>query len=471
MNQSLNAGAELDDEPTETPVEELDLSGETEQFVAMEAALADLAGLMDEIQTTGGMSKGFAMEAHRIMPEVLSAPPEFFSMSPTATRYRMSLEEIDKGMWGLIAAAVAAVIAAIYKIWKWLSGDKDGDGNNATATKNAEQKVEDVQQTSEATVEMAEGMVEAGRELRSNPIQFQGKDGTVRWNSMDQLIDSVFVNDERYGEEKKFFLNPKPIHRDIIKHGKYSEAIGHLAKAQVFNRAAEAIMAKIRLLQDIEHRDRNAQGQQIPGIDKELNQIAAPITLTYEGKTLTLQQLANLLRTKREEAEANKDTHRLHYDEMFNEVAKAYKNKELVELLKQMVNYLPVLNEMREGLQKTQDYVGDLTQDGQPGGNSPQVAQRIRALISTMHEQLVGFTALANEVDHYVHHFKSLSSNTVGFGKEIVRKVTKHMSLAEVEEIPTEWKKIVAGIEATLDAMEKSHFPSGVHRGLRGLLR
>jgi len=461
MTDSLNKGSEFENELGED-ISQVDITPDNEQLVAMESALADLAGLANEIRGTGGMSRNFAMEAVRIVPGVLSSPIGYFSESPTATRFQISLEEIDKGIWALIIAGVTVVVGVIYKIWKWLSGDKEGDGNGASAVSNVERKIEEVTQTSEDTIQMADGMAEAGREIRAHPIQYQGKDGTVRWNSMDQLIDSVFVSDSRYGEEKRFFLEPKPIHRDIVENGPYSKMIQHLAKAHVFNRAAELIMAKIKLLEEIEHKDRNAQGQIVAGLQKQMDEIAKPITLKYEGQEITLGQLAGKLRAAREAAEENKSTHRLHYDEMFGKISQAYKNKDLVELLKQMLGYLPVLDEMRHGLERTEHFVGDLTQDGQPGGNSPQVAQRIRVLIGAMHEQLSGFAQLANEIDHYVHHFKSLSKTTTGFGKEIVRKVTSHMRLAEVEEIPVEWKKIVAGIEASFDAMEKSHFPSGI---------
>lgn len=471
MADNLNAGSELDHEVTDAPATGVELAEDDELLVAMESSLVDLIGLAVEIRTTGGMSKSFAMEAQRIMPNTLSVPVNYFSESPSATRLHVSLEEIDKGIWALIIAGVTIVVGAIYKIWKWLSGDKEGDGNGSTAVSNTERKIEEVTATSDSTIELADSMAEAGREIRAHPIQFQGKDGTVRWNSMDQLIDSVFVSDDRYGEEKKFFLQPKPIHRDIVENGNYTKIIHQLAKAHVFNRAAELIMAKIKLLEEIEHRDRNAQGTIIAGLQKQMDEIAKPIMLKFEGKEMTLAQLAGRLRAAREEAENTKNTHRLHYDEMFSKLSQSYKNKDLVELLKQMLGYLPVLDEMRQGLERTEHFVGDLTQDGQPGGNSPQVAQRIRVLIGAMHEQLTGFAQLANEIDHYVHHFKSLSKTTTGFGKEIVRKVTSHMRLAEVEEIPVEWKKIVAGIEAALDAMEKSHFPSGVQgRTIRGLM-
>jgi len=472
MSDSLNKGSEFENE-IQADVPEVELASDNEQLLAMESALADLAGLAIEIRGTGGMSRNFAMEAQRIMPEVLSSPLGYFSESPSATRFQISLEEIDKGIWALIIAGVTVVVGVIYKIWKWLSGDKDGDGNGSTAVSSVERKIDEVNTTSESTIELADGMAEAGREVRAHPIQFQGKDGVVRWNSMDQLIDSVFVNDERYGEEKKFFLDPAPLHRDIVENGPYSKMIQQLAKARVFNRAAELIMAKIKLLEEIEHKDRNAQGQIVAGLQKQMDEIAKPITLKYEGQEITLGQLGAKLRTARETAEANKAKHRLHYDEMFSKISHAYKNKDLVELLKQMLGYLPVLDEMRQGLERTEHYVGDLTQDGQPGGNSPQVAQRIRVLIGAMHEQLTGFASLANEIDHYVHHFKSLSKTTTGFGKEIVRKVTKHMQLAEVEEIPLEWKKVVAGIQASLDAMEKSHFPSGIggRPRIAGLMR
>lgn len=467
----LNAGSELDHELEDTPPEGLDLSQDSEQFVAMEAALADLSDLASDIMRTGGMSRAFAVEAHRIVPNLLSASSAFFSESPTGTRFKVSLEEIDKGVWALVIAGVTIVLGAIYKIWKWLSGDKEGDGNSASATAGVSSKIEEVESVSDSTVHMADGMLNASADMRAHPIKYTDKDGKeVRWNSMDQLIEAVFVNDERYGEEKKSLLNPHPIHFDIVNAGPYSKMVGQLAKAQVFNRVAEAIKNKIKLLEEIEHKDRNAQGNVVPGLQKQLDEIASPITVTFESKTLTLSQLAARLREEREAAES-RQVHRLHFDELFHKISTAYKDKHLSELLHQMLSYLPVLDEMQAGLDRTERFAGDLTQDGQPGGNSPQIAQRVRAVIGVLHGQLTGFAALTNEINHYVHYFKSLSKTAEGFGKEIVRKVSLRMKEAEVTEVPTEWKKVVASINASLEAMEKSHYPSGSKRkGIMGIL-
>lgn len=467
QTQSLNAGSELDDDLKLDLPEELpgvpDEQKDDESLLALESSIQELIDLSDDIQGTGGMSQSFALEAERILPGILSCPTNYFSKAPSQTQYRLATEEIHKGIWALIAAATAAVLAAIYKIYKWFSGDSSGDDKGAgkAAEAKAEKKVEDAEKTAEGTVAVAEGMVDAADTLRHNPVEFSGTKGHFKFNSMDHLIEQTFMSTASYGEEKKFFLEPEPVHRDIVDHGPYSQLFDRVAKGSVFTSASNLLKDKIKLLEEIIHKDRNAQGSVVAGIQKDLDLVAAPIKVKFSGETLTLRELADKLRAEREKAEGKKTSGRLHYDDMFNRINKVYKNDNVVRLLHQVRDYLPVVSDMKDALQVTQDYVGDLSHDGQAGGNSPPVAQKVRSVISILGQQITGFAALSNEIDHYVQYLKRLSSVTVGFGKEIVTRMMHLMEVNEVKEIPSSWKKVRAAIDGATKAMEASHFPSG----------
>lgn len=455
-----------DSEPAGVPDEQAD----QDSFFAMESALNELVDLAKDIQGARGMSQRFAMEAERIMPGIITTSLNYFTVAPSATKLATALEEINHGIWALIAAGVAVVIAAIYKIWRWLAGDKSSDdsgkpsGSSEAAAAKLGEKVTAVSQQGQETMQVAEGMLDVSRQIHSQPIKFTGKDGhEVKFNSMDQLIDALFVDEQRFSEERKFILNPDPVQRDIVNNGPYTKLFEEIVKAGVLRIAEQTIAEKIKLLEEIEHKDRNGSGTIVPGAQGQLDLIAKPITVTFKGKMLTLKELAVQLSNARETAAGQTNNQRMHFDDMFHKIASVYKNKDTIEILTQMIDYLPALSSIKSALQKTEDYIGDLTQDGAPGGNTPQVAQRIRGIISVLNDQLHGYGALANEVEHYLIPLRRLSNVTTGFAKEIVRKMDIMMKAAEVTDIPLEWRQVRAGIEGVREAMEKSHYPSGFH--------
>lgn len=129
----LNDGNELDNELTNedlfhdvTAGEMPELEAEVKLVVAYEHQIHDLRALADDLERVGGINQDFVMEAERLLPGVLvsdKVPLGFFSVSTSATRYRMSMEEVTKGIWALIAAGIAAALAVIYKLYKWFTGD------------------------------------------------------------------------------------------------------------------------------------------------------------------------------------------------------------------------------------------------------------------------------------------------------------------------------------------------------------
>ncbi len=100
---------------------------EQEAVFALESALVDFHYLLDGIHDAGGMSQQFAMEAHRLIPDMdQKYPLGYFTKEVTGTMYRPALEEIHSGVWALIGAAALAISAMIFKFVRWITKKRGG---------------------------------------------------------------------------------------------------------------------------------------------------------------------------------------------------------------------------------------------------------------------------------------------------------------------------------------------------------
>lgn len=94
--------------------------------IALEESLDKLNGLARRIESVRGVSQSMALEAQQVMPGFLSPtrPLGFFSTTPSKSQYRVSLEEISRGMWAAIAIGIAAAFTAVITlIFEMVGGD------------------------------------------------------------------------------------------------------------------------------------------------------------------------------------------------------------------------------------------------------------------------------------------------------------------------------------------------------------
>lgn len=169
----LNEGNELDNELTNEELFEdpaagqwPELEGEVRMIVATEDQIFDLEQLALSIEQVGGMSQRFAMESERIVPGLLindRVPLGYYSKDTSATRLKISLEEITKGMWALIAAGIAAALALLYKLYKWFTGDKSEDGAGGGGG-SGEAMAENHERAADVSAEVKRVMETVGRE-------------------------------------------------------------------------------------------------------------------------------------------------------------------------------------------------------------------------------------------------------------------------------------------------------------------
>ena len=256
MTVSLNAGAELDDEISALDQQQLeqatqladavfDVSTEENAIAAMEARLDDLRYLLDDIHKSHGMSQSFAMEAERLIPGFNGAAPiGYYTKTPTATQLKISLEEINKGIWVGIAAIAAAVIAMIWKFISWLTGsDVNSSQSASSAFKNADKAFDDsLNRTKNAT-----GLREAVEDLDPGNIPIFDENGKPQYaGDRTKLIEEMLKDTPHASAMRELLENPPAIYRDIVTNGPYTQLIEKVARE--IPTATQNLVAKIKLL-------------------------------------------------------------------------------------------------------------------------------------------------------------------------------------------------------------------------------
>ena len=477
----LNDGFALDDEepvgthpePVEPPPQPLeDIVKSDDMMAAIENSIIDLEDLAVDISTAEGMTQDFALEAMRIVPGILSAPKEHFTLSPSATRYKVSLEEIDKGIWGLIAAAVVAVLALIYKIYKWLAGDKSESGkgspeaavaslgNQIDANKRIGQIAEDVSDD----IKKAEDVLRDGINVSDASLSGLEKAKATaaqnklnRYSSFDQLIGKLLTDDGRYEHAKKFLEANDPFFHDVINRGDYTKICEDAADAML--QLKDAVKQKVALLKEIVVDDvYSMQATTSWKNHKQLDsgRFTDPILIKFRGEEMTMEMVAKAVRNQKEKTEGSKVSGRINFDQLFNRCASIYKKPTNQHILEVLQTSVAEAVEIQKEIDYLQVRSSNLAHDGRPGHTSEGVAVRVRQAVLGLGKDLYGYGHLMHELRFYVMNVNYLATEAVGFGLEIVRKISHAMRL-DGEEVPQEWQSAQASLRANLEAMRTLH--------------
>ena len=483
---SLNAGFELDNElPNfgDGSVEEdmlpptiLDLSEDGEAVTALENSIIDLQDLANDIEQAEGMSRDFAMEALRICPNVLSASPNHFTLSPSATRLKVSLEEISTGVWALIAAAAAAIIGVIYKVFKWLSGDKTegGSGNTGEAAKTAEatltNNLGNVKEYAEATqgaattIQDATVVLRAGIEVSDAALSGvkpadapKAQQRPIKYTSFDNLIGKLLTDDNKYEHAKKFLESGDPVFHDIITHGPYTKICEEGGDALVMLR--DAINTKLKLLEEILKDDIHsstvtAQWKHNQSLDNPV--LNTPIKLKFRNHEMSMDEIARQIRIVKEGTENQRPTERINFDTLFQRMASVYKKPTNIKIFTALRDSTIDVAKLEHGIEAMQRKTNNLSQDGNAGSASTGVAVRLRQCMLALGKDLYGYAHLAQELKFHAMHTNYLSKEALGFGTEIVRKITHAMRM-DGQRVPPEWEKVVDDLGKQLEHLRDAY--------------
>lgn len=463
-NESLNSGFELDDELGEddssNDIDDLaDLRHEDNYDVSLEHRVNDLLYLLKDIEQSRGMKRSFAMEAEKLLPGFGGGVPAgYYTEAVSATRYKVAVEEISKGIWALIGAVIAASIAAIVKIYSYFSRkDKGEEGDRSSAVEGIDVKIKVAANDVSALDETASIVQDAGRLLAHANIVLKNDNGhEYRCDSFQAIINHIFTDQERFGRAKKFLNSGDPVMNDIIHNGKYSQVAAEASSK--LSLVSAAIIAKMDL---IDQAIRNDLGSSSISSEMKsshmLNQAGKPIDLVIHNRTMSMSETANYLRSVRAELVHDHANNPITFDKLFTTMASAYRARSIEHLLKQLRDAVEASATMQQRLEKMQHMTRNLAMDGTPGAATQGVGEHLRQVVFSCAKDVVGLGALASEVSYYATVLEHLAKETLGFGIEVVRKTTAEMRRNK-QEIPEGWQKVVDDLKQQQKIVTQAYY-------------
>lgn len=452
---SLNAGVELEHEEIfvdPTPGEVPELAVDVEILVSLEARLDDLAYLRQDMERAHGMTQSFAMEAERILPGSMGVPVGYFTKTPTATRYTVATESLSKGVWALIAAAVAAVAAAIIKFYLWLSGDPKGDPKNPA--KAAEKAQEQAAKSEEKAEQNEEVLRETPQRVGKVYQAFQYSEHNPKSDraaviakpleaTLDSFVEGFLADDTRYERTKRFMQQDNPIFRDIITEGPYTKAFREVAGR--LKEIAHLLQQREKMFGTIMVRDLKPHGTLVRGQNlNDLDVAVTPFRLRVGGKECTLSEAADeFAKIRMKAASDHTKPQPMSLDQTLGALERSYTNSQIQQFFQHQREVIAASAKMDERLAKFEGEMGNVANDGTPGKFSEGVGPAIRQAVFSFGQEFNAFRRLQAELYTYGQHLDRLGNESVGLVSALE---TRLFSLARTGKInlPDDWKLAAA---------------------------
>lgn len=457
-DDSLNGygGGGLNDEPViedeqifEAPVvagEPPTLHEDVTLITSIHNQAMDLGYLAQSIAQQGGMSQQLALECEQLSPGTLGVPIGSFSSIPTATRYKVSLEAIGKGIWALVAAATAAVIAAIIKLYSWISGKKSGNGTAKDAEKSMEQEAKDIDDTADGLEKAAKAAQQAADIIKEEKPEVAVEDEAPAktYLSLDELIEDAFL-EQKHQRAKRFLETRDPILYDLIHQGPYYTAI--LNASKVVPLIVSALKEKLAGLREVVRLDQNAKTV----TDQILNSnnvkaLSKPIEVKFNGTTMSIDAFATHLSQTKATAASQETEERMSFDRLFDTMAKTYRTNPVGALFEQLQLALDTISEMDKELQALQKKTGKLSTDGFVDQASGELGSLIREAVLKTMEDIAAIAQVTHQAKGYAAKLRHMGNEAVGLGEEIARRVSFLLSKQGMQP-PAAWAKVTKDLK------------------------
>lgn len=189
----------------------LNIEDDVRQTEALESVIDDLYYLAESIVGATGINQTFAMEADSLLPGILNAPIGYFTKDLSATRYRVSLENIYNAIKTQFAKICKIMAETVKKFIDWIFGVDE---------KNATELVETIK-----NVESAPLLEHKWQALNSEVMNIQKADvvsiSTKQPLNIEEIVRE-YLNGEGQDSDLSFILKVSdPIMLDIINKGEY----------------------------------------------------------------------------------------------------------------------------------------------------------------------------------------------------------------------------------------------------------
>lgn len=442
MTLSLNAGAELDEEnpgvhvdvpKTEqeyamsagmVPVEPPGLDGDLNILLGLESRLHDLAYLAQDVARTHGMSQAFALETERLLPGFTQTyPVGYFSKDASATLYQVSLEEINKGLWALIAAAAVAVMAMLYKLIGWLTGKGNSDAEakkssaslRIEASENIEEAATDIKEQAKALDEESNALKEAVRELdQSKEVIEEATGHKIPRSTLNEITEVVLADTPNHQHAVQFLAAKDPIFYDICTQGPYSKAA--LSVMKHLDQVILVLQDKLSLIDAVRKADLADPSSVQTKVNntEALRSLKKPIEIRIDGKQRSAQEIATWLGEERAKAQRQTHHQEMPLEQIVERLNKSYQQREIEMMYQTMNNSLDTFMGLRDGIAAIEEQVGTMHTDGKSGHNSQGIAGELRSILLSVGRDVAVYGKIVFELEHYLHSMRHMATQVEG---------------------------------------------------------
>lgn len=424
-----------------------DMSEDLELFASLEARIDELAALRESLLLQKGMSQQFALEAQRLLPDFDGKRPiGFYTQDPSATRYAIAIEELSDGVWALIAAGIAAVVYAIVKFFKWISGGKDDRGQETVKDRAAQMK--EVQALLKKCDEL---VAEGNRSIHGQYVYLKGNEKKELF-SLDSIIEKLFKEGIHNKRMLAFLQTKDPFFHDLVNRGAYSQQMAEFG--QLFKEIQIVLRQRLQVLETVNRLDMNEESATSRMANmKALDQLKEQTSVQFGGHSQTLQEIRHHLTQLAHEAASAEVEGKISFDQLFRSMSEAFQRSELTQALEELATTMPLLEQLKEELQRLEQKAGGYASDGKKAGHSTRIGSELRHAIFVLGQDVAGLSGITAELMSYQSRLFYLANNAANFAMVVAEKLGEQGMNGNGGELTT-WK----GVGIDLDKIsEKLH--------------
>lgn len=412
---SLNAGSELDGEEPIAHVDGVfkdptygdipDLEGDIKLIVAQEDQYADLVDLANAIEQVGGMSQEYALEAERLYPNVLGGRNiNYYSKSPSATMFRTALEEITKGTWALIAAAVAACIGIIIKLIKWFTGKSGGENGVEKLGVRMDDAAETASNISGTLDSVQNEKVGEGETTKQVITRLAKDKNSMVWKFLTQDMTAGVYE----------MLSKGHFYKDI-----------HELSAQLHQ--LEPIPgSKAISLDKVINRDMHGSDVTTEGVNvTEAKVIKEPISARLKGKVEPITDIANSIVKEWHDLNISRALPGTDFLKVMNQLEVFYKDPPFAKQIEDANKTKDHLEKVKGALEKIQSEIGTEETDGEAGRPSSEYGSEVRGMISLVLREQAALTRINGMMIDIFKAIESVTNRAQSVAEDLFKEMRK----------------------------------------------
>lgn len=406
------------------------------------AALEDLDYLIADLRRAGGMNQTFALEAQRLYPEFDGQRPVgFYSKHTSATRYKVALESLLDRVWTAIKLMIAKLRELIRKFALWLVGARDV--GEALLKKSTEQMKQDVDKVSDRAVARNDQMGEDMGELQTlaksvtreiqHGVEIKDQHGeTVEVSDIDKLVAHYLYDTEAADEVRQFMEGRNPFFHDIINQGPWTQSAEALV--DTLQQALSVMKQKTDLLRDTMLDDIKSSRMSDEMVNAvTLKTLNKRLDVTFQGRKMSLQDVASQLNHIYQEVEASEPHKALSFEQVFERMEAVYRTGPTQRLIQIGREVSTKLIELDDYLDKLEDYIGTIATDDAFGAPHHATAQPIREALDSIRQDVRDLSLVSHRMNAYRSVVETIGRRVVGFAYRLSVAIYRDMQVSSEE--------------------------------------